>query len=96
MTAHVDPSAIEEIVGHSRHAAQHLARAVSAEQVVYILHTQKCKDSGVDLRDCPYSLALDRGIDPADWEGFEDRAVVVAIIHGRLFPVVPSWLGVTR
>ena len=96
MSALVDPSAIEEIVGHSRHAAQHLARAVSDEQTVYILHSQRCKDSGVDLRGCPFSLALDHGIDRADWEGFEDRPVVVAIIHERLFPVVPSWLGSTR
>ena len=96
MSALVDPGAIENIVGHARHGMQHLARADSEDEIVYILHSQKCKDSGDDLRDCPYSLALDLGIDPADWRGFEDRPVVVAIIRGRLFPVVPSWLKATR
>lgn len=90
----VDPSEIEQIVGAPRHSAQHLARAVSSEQEVYVLHSQRCKDSGVDLRECPYSAALNLGIDTDDWKGFEDRPVVVAIIHDRLFPVVPKWLEV--
>ena len=84
---------IETTVGAKRHAAQHLARAASAEQTVYILHSERCKASGGDLRDCAYSIALDRGIDLADWQGFEDRPVVVAIVRGRLFPVVPNWLS---
>ena len=83
---------IEAIVGASRHAAQHLGRAVSSEQVVYVLHSQRCLDSGIDLRDCEWSKALDVGIDPADWRDFEDRPVALAIIKGRLFPVVPAWL----
>jgi len=37
-----------------------------------------------DLRSCPYSLALDHGIDPADWT--EDVAVPLRIRDGRLFP----------
>lgn len=85
---------IEAIVGTDRHDVQHLARAVSAEQRVYILHSETCRRDTPDLRECPYSLALDRGIDPNDWKGFEDRPVVVAIVHDRLFPVVPNWLGV--
>ena len=64
---------IEDIVGADRHAAQHLGRAVSDEQVVYVLHSQRCKDSGIDLRDCPWSKALDVGIDLDDWRGYEDR-----------------------
>lgn len=84
---------IERIVGVARHAIQHFARYVNVEQTVYIMHSQKCKDWTPDLRECPYSMALDRGIDVADWVGFEDRPVVVAIINGRLFPVVPAWLG---
>lgn len=84
---------IETIVGAKRHGVQHLARAVSAEQMVYVLHSEKCKRSMPDLRECPYSVALDHGIDLDDWQGFEDRPVVAAIVHDRLFPVVPDWLG---
>jgi hypothetical protein len=58
---------IERIVGVERHPTEHWGRAVSAEQRVYILHSQECLDSGRDLRECPYSLALDNGIDPFDW-----------------------------
>lgn len=75
---------IEGIVGASRHPDHHIARAVSAEQRVYILHAKGCLQSGRDLRLCPYSLALDAGIDPDSWP--EDEAVVVAIDHGRLVP----------
>lgn len=92
MTNLVPPDIIEEIVGARRHPVQHLARAVSVMQTVYVLHSEKCKASGIDLRDCPYSKALDLGIDPDDWRGSEDRPVVVAIIHDRLFPLVPKWL----
>jgi hypothetical protein len=83
---------IEQIVGARRHAHQHLGRAVTSEETVYVLHSQRCKDSGIDLRECEWSWALDNGIDPADWRGFEDRPVVLAIIKDRLFPVVPRWL----
>lgn len=75
---------IEAIVGANRDPEQHIARAVSAEQRVYILHSQACSSSGRDLRLCPYSLALDEGIDPDAWT--EDEPVVVAIDHGRLVP----------
>ena len=83
---------IEQKVGARRHLAQHLGRADSAAQTVYVLHSQRCKDRGIDLRDCEWSWALDNGIDPADWKGFEDQAVVLAIINDRLFPVVPGWM----
>lgn len=83
---------IEQIVGARRHAHQHLGRAASAEQTVYVLHSEKCRDSGIDLRECEWSLALDRGIDLDDWSGHEDRAVVLAFRRGRLFPVFPRWL----
>lgn len=89
----VPPDQIESIVGANRHTVQHLARAVSAEQTAYVLHSQRCLNSGVDLRECPYSIALDRGIDLADWDGFLDRPVVVTIMHDRLFPLVPKWLS---
>jgi hypothetical protein len=93
MSELVPADTIEQTVGAERHAVQHLARAVSAEQTVYVLHSHACNDSGIDLRECPYSAALDNGIDPSDWAGgYEDRTVVVAIIRDRLFPIVPPWL----
>jgi hypothetical protein len=86
MTQRVDSDKIEAIVGISRHPARHYARAVSAEQRVYILHSQECLDSGIDLRDCDYSRALDYyGIDPGCW--VEDQPVHVAIsAEGELLP----------
>lgn len=84
---------IERAVGARRHPYQHLGRAVSSEETVYVLHSEKCRDSGIDLRECEWSLALDRGIDLADWQGHEDRAVVLAFRHERLFPVLPGWLN---
>lgn len=92
MTDIVPAAEIEQIVGARRHAHQHLGRAVSAEQTVYILHSEKCRDSGIDLRECRWSLMLDNGIDLSWWEGHEDRAVVLAPWHDRLIPVFPAWL----
>lgn len=88
----VSPSEIEQIVGARRHEHQHLGRAVSAEETVYILHSHKCKDSGIDLRECEWSLALDRGIDTFMWEKRMDQPVVLAFYQKRLFPVLPKWL----
>jgi len=73
---------IEAIVGAVRHPTGHIGRAVSAEGTVYILHSQECRDSGVDLRECPYSLALDFGIDPGGW--VEDAPVRLAFVDDRL------------
>lgn len=78
---------IEAKVGADRHATDHLARAVSAEERVYILHSQECLKSGIDLRNCEFSVALDNGIDIDVWQGFEDRAVTLAIsMWGDLEP----------
>ena len=85
----VDRSSIEEIVGAQRDQTEHLGRAVSTEQTVYILHSQQCLDSGIDLRECRYSAALDRGINLKVWEDLQDRPVVLGVGQGRL---VPSWL----
>lgn len=73
---------IEQIVGAKRHSHQHLGRAVASEETVYVLHSQRCKDSGIDLRECEWSLALDRGIDLDDWRDYEDRPVVLAFRRG--------------
>lgn len=88
----VDPAKIEDLVGAKRHTVQHLARAVSAEKRVYILHSQKCLDSGIDLRDCPYSEALDKGIKVIDWQDREDQPVALAIYRTHLLPLTPDWL----
>lgn len=61
MTDIVDPGSIEKIVGAPRSLAHHYGRAVSAEQRIYILHSKVCLDSGIDLRSCPFSVALDLG-----------------------------------
>jgi hypothetical protein len=68
---------IERIVGAPRHATLHQARAVSAEQTVYILHSRECLDSGIDLRDCRFSWALDNGIRLNEWQ--EDVPLKVSI-----------------
>lgn len=88
MTDIADPAKIEAIVGVPRHATEHYGRAVSAEETVYILHSQECKDSIADLRDCAYSVALDRGITHwlpwAGWRLVQDTPVRLAIHRGFL------------
>ncbi|WP_328856862.1 hypothetical protein OG579_16840 [Williamsia herbipolensis] len=88
MTDLVPTDQIEQIVGVARHPNRHYARAVSAEQTVYILHSRECLDSGIDLRRCMFSTALDRGIDITQWDGHEDAPVLVAVAlpTGRLIP----------
>ncbi len=86
MTDLVPGDKIEQTVGATRHRTAHLGRAVSAEETVYILHSHDCLGSGVDLRDCSYSLALDRGIDPAEWT--EDVPTRLGIVAGRLVDAV--------
>ncbi len=79
---------IERIVGAERRGFAHLARAVSGERRVYLLHSGECRDSGIDLRECEYSLALDRGIDGKVWQGYEDTPVLVALHADRLVPLM--------
>lgn len=86
MSEIVPSSAIERIVGTNRHPEAHYGRAVSTEQMVYILHSQTCKDSGIDLRECPFSVALDRGIDEWVWSDDMDRPVELVIFKGHLVP----------
>jgi hypothetical protein len=84
----VDPERIEEIVGVRRHPTEHWARAVSAEEKVYVLHSQECRNSGVDLRLCDFSYALDEGLHWGDWNGLEDVPVKVSVTEdGWLVPV---------
>lgn len=88
MTDLVPPDEIENIVGVSRHGLAHYARAVSSEQTVYILHSKLCRDSGLDLRCCRYSQALDLGIDLVKWADYQDVPVVVGLgPDDRLTPI---------
>lgn len=89
MTELVPPEDIERIVGVERHATDHYGRAVAAENRIYILHSQKCKDSGIDLRECKFSLAADEGAKADDWDDYwDDRwdQPVVLGIERRLVP----------
>lgn len=87
MSALVPSEDIERIVGAPRHVTQHIARAVSAEQTVYILHSHWCRAATPDLRDCIYSIALDQGISVLHWAGHEDTPVRVTVTDdGELIP----------
>lgn len=88
MTDLVPPEDIERIVGMRRHETMHIGRANSDEETVYILHSKQCKTSGIDLRDCQLSLALDLGIERPSWVGYEDRPVALGVIKDRLVPLV--------
>lgn len=86
MTQLVDPDEIEKIVGVKRKSFRHVALAKSDERRVYLLHSYVCLAQYTDPRDCRFSKALDRGVDPADW--VEDTPTEVTIIYpeGRLAP----------
>lgn len=86
MTDTVPADRIEQIVGADRDPDRHWARAVSDEQQVYILHSNVCLAERDDPRNCPLSLALDRGIDVAEWAGHEDKPVRITTRNGRLIP----------
>ncbi len=84
MIERVDADQIERIVGIRRHETWHYGRAVSSEQKVYVLHSSECLNSGIDLYECPYSVALESGIDPEDWP--EDIPLPITIHNGFLVP----------
>lgn len=87
MTDLVPADQIEQIVGAHRHPTAHIARAITAEQTVYILHPTQCRNTGIDLRECEYSTALDQGIALAEWEGRLDLAEEVRVsATGQLVP----------
>jgi hypothetical protein len=92
MTDLVPTEDIERIVGVARHSIEHWGRAVSAEQTVYILHSKACLARGGDLCGCPYSEALDKGIEMARWNGYVDMAVPlwVSAGTGRLLPLMAN------
>ena len=79
MTRQESGASIEQKLGMKRDPVEHLAIAVSAEQRVYILHSQQCVDTHPDLRECPFSVALDLGIDEEAWGFHEDVPVLLSI-----------------
>lgn len=95
MSERVPTDRIEEIVGVERHATEHYGRAVSTEQTVYILHSQECKDTTPDLRKCPFSIALDRGIQQlypwTEWRRTQDLSTRLTISRGFLMPDLGVW-----
>lgn len=78
MTNLMDPGEAEARVGATRHATEHYGRANTRMRHVYVLHSTAClADETTDLRECEFSLALDRGIDAAAW--LLDEPVVLTI-----------------
>lgn len=88
MTERVPAWEVEGIVGAKRHETLHLGRMDTYTGKVYILHPQWCLEKlGDDLRRCWYSQALDHGINPEEWKGYENQPVVLlAPALGGLFP----------
>lgn len=86
MTELVPAADIERIVGARRHRKAHIGRAISDQETVYILHSRECLSTGVDLRECRFSVALDHGIPLARWSGKEDRPVLLAVWGKVLIP----------
>lgn len=82
----VDSNEIEAIVGHARAEHTHWGRMSTTDQKFYILHSRRCLESGVDLRLCEYSLALDTAFDPIEFEGLEDTPVPLELWCGVLLP----------
>ena len=57
----VDPAIIEAVVGTKRSKTLHYGIAMSDTGLFYILHSELCLSLHDDLRDCPFSIALDKG-----------------------------------
>lgn len=84
MTDLVPPTEIEAIVGAKRHPTRHQGRLDRLSQTAYILHSQECLDSGIDLRLCGFSHALDVfGVDEQQWP---EGPVFVTTRRGSLEP----------
>jgi hypothetical protein len=84
MTEIVPREDIENHVGRQRHPSDHYGRWNTSEGRFYILHSYECVTKGEDLRQCEFSLALDRGIDFEHWH--ENVPVRLSITNGRLVP----------
>ena len=84
-----DAAVVQAAVGAERREGEHLGRVVSAEERVYVLHSERCIESGIDVRKCAFSAALDRGLDEHVWRNHTDTPVVLAI-GGALGDLVPG------
>lgn len=80
MTGRVPADQIEGLVGAARHPVRHIARAVSAEQTVYLMHPDDCREGRADLTTCPHSIALYAGIRAPEWDRHEDRPVYAVVV----------------
>lgn len=83
----VPPSEIEGIVGTVRHEYHHFARAVSAEEMIYLLHSAQCRDWDASFRSCAFAQAHTAGLSRSMWAGHEDKPVQVVLVNGRLTPI---------
>ena len=86
MSDKVDPMTIEAFVGVKRHATEHWGKAYSATDRMYVLHSEECRAAYDDLRECPYSLALDKAAAEGAMEGWVtfDEPTRLAIRNGYL------------
>lgn len=75
---------IEDIVGVKRHPDHHIGRAVSSEEMMYILHSRQCFSE--DMLNCEFTWALDRGIEMSKWGHHLDIPVKLEIDGGHLVP----------
>lgn len=90
MSTIIPADEVEELVGARRHEFRHIMRYDSLCAELHILHSAVCKDSMADLRDCPFSVALDDGgVKDGDW--WDDEPVFVDLEDGELAP----WKSVT-
>ena len=90
----MDQREIERIVGARRRPHTHIGQLVTAEDTVYILHSADCLTKHPDLRDCPYSRALDLSCGehwriPDLWGATRDVPVTLATYRGLLVPANP-------
>ena len=87
MSTLVDPGEIETIVGARRHSVKHLGRLITETRTVYVLHSHLCRNTGRDLRECEFSIAMDEGV---DWTLFTeqlDRPIIMGVdSRGLLMP----------
>lgn len=85
MTERVPADRIEAIVGAARQLGRLIGRLIGPEGDgdLFILHSSRCRAVRGDLRECHYSLMLDRyGVPTAWWEGMRDRPVRLGIMPG--------------
>lgn len=93
MTIDVEWGELTRVLGiDKRHPTIHFARADSASQYVYIMHSVHCLETVEDFWGCEYAAALRRGILKeapwSVWEGCLDRTVAIEVRDGWLYPLM--------